>query len=371
MLDSATSEPRVVLVYLLDLRSHAQIMERAAAQISVFNDLGLNATALCMDRGLPGTLPAGVRGLPSNGPRILRAFNEARQLRKWLDRARPELVIVRYGFATASLARLADRVPLLLEIHSDDTREMPTRRSVRAYAILSARLFRTPLLRKVCGAMFVSSDLARLDVFAAIREPRATIPNGVLIPAEPLPVPDNDRPVVGYSVGYRAPWQGLDRLAQLAEQLPEFDFVLVVPEISIADEIETSTVHTVVAESPDHYRSLISRFDVALGGLALDRKGIERASALKVRESVSLGIPTLLFSRDEDLDDVDTPTVSTAARGHWDPVELAPVVRDFVLTARGKRVPDEIRRRVDVTAKAARYAALALEALETVQARQH
>lgn len=369
-MDAATPGPRVVLVYLLDLRSHTQIMERAAAQVSVFNDLGLEAMALCMDRGLPGALPAGVHGLPSHGVRVLRAFREARRLRRWLDRAQPDLVIVRYGFATATLVRLARRLPLMLEIHSDDTRELPDRRSVRTYAKLSARLFRAPLLRNIRGAMFVSTDLERLDVFAAIRPPRAVIPNGVPVPAGALPVPDNDRAVVGYSVGYRAPWQGLDRLAQLAEQLPEFDFVLVVPEASIADEIDTSTVRIVVAEDPDHYRSLISQFDVALGGLALDRKGIEWASALKVRESVSLGIPTLLFSRDEDLDDLDTPTVSTAARGPWDPVELAPVVRDFVLAARGRRVPDEIRRRVDVTAKAARYAALAKAALGVAQARQ-
>lgn len=357
-----------MLVYLMDLRSHPQIMARAAAQIAVFRAGGLDASALCVDRGLPGSLPAGVRGVASRGPRRLRAFFEARRLRQALTEESPDVAILRFGFATRTMLDLARRVPLMLEIHSDDTRELPPHPLIRLYAQLSSRLYRRRLLDRVRGAAFVSSDLIGLPAFADIRGPRAVISNGIPVPALPIPLPDNERPVVGYSVGYAAPWQGLDRLAGLADALPEFDFRLVAPDSSIADGIRSSRVTVTVAGNASAYRAAIEGFDVALGGLALDRKGITIASALKVRESVSLGIPTLLFSRDEDLDDVSEPTIATIARGAWEPAEITSGVRAFVLGAVGARVPDALRQRVDVTAKAQRYAGLVEEVVQSTKA---
>lgn len=356
-----------MLVYLMDLRSHPQIMARAAAQVAVFRASGLDASALCVDRDLPGSLPAGFQGIAARGPRVLRAFSEARRLREALLETSPDVAILRFGFATRTMLSVAQRVPLMLEIHSDDTRELPSHPLVRLYARLSSRLFRRRLLAAVRGAAFVSSDLVGLPAFAGIRGPRAVIPNGIPIPASPIPLPHNERPVVGYSVGYAAPWQGLDRLAGLADVLPEFEFRLVIPDASIADEIRSSRVKMVTAADPQEYRAAIEGFDVALGGLALDRKGITIASALKVRESVSLGIPTLLFSRDEDLDDVSTPTVATVARGAWEPAAVIAEVQAFVRGAVGARVPDALRQRVDVTAKAQRYATLIGEVLRSME----
>jgi hypothetical protein len=351
---------------MLDLRSHRQIMERAAAQLAAFRESGLDAGALCLDRGLPGDLPASVEGLPSRGPRLLRAFRDARALRRTLAARQPDAVVIRYGFAGGTLVRIARRFPTILEIHSDDTRELPSGVIVRTYATLSNRLYRSRLLRAVRGAMFVTRALVSLPVYAEISGPRAVIPNGTPLPSAPLPVPRNSRPVIGYSVGYAAPWQGLDRLAALADALPEFTFLLVVPEPGIADGLRNTGVDVVIADDPATYQATIARFDVALGGLALDRKGIEVASALKVRESVSLGIPTLLFSRDEDLEDVDSTTVKTIARGAWTPAEVAPDVREFVRGAIGERIPAPVRHLVDIEIKAQRYAALVHEVLDDV-----
>lgn len=279
-------------------------------------------------------------------------------LENYVRRANPDVVVVRYGFATAWLRRVARKVPLILEVHADDTRERPTSRAARTYATLSSRAFRRGLLRSTAGAMFVTRAIAELPAFAELRGPRAVIPNGIEVPAVPLPVPANARPVIGYSVGFDAPWQGLDRLAELADALPEFDFQLVVPSREMAAAVEGTAVQIAIAPTSAEYRSLVAGFDVALGTLALDRKGIDVASALKVRESVSLGIPTLLFSRDEDLDGVDHPTLRTVARGPWEPDRIAPAVRVFVESAKGARIPDELRNLVDIRAKAEKYALL-------------
>lgn len=361
--EPAATPPRVVLVYLLDLRSHRQILERTAAQLTAFRDSGLDAVAVCLDRGLPGEFPSAVEALPSRGPRLLRAFLDARRLRTHLEKENPAAVLVRYGFASRTLVRIARRFPMILEIHSDDTRELPSGRLVRAYAAVSNRLYRSRLLHAVRGAMFVTRALVSLPVFAEITGPRAVIPNGIVLSAHALPVPQNDRPVVGYSVGYAAPWQGLDRLAALADALPEFTFRLVAPASVIAEAVRDSRVEIIIAGDIASYRAAVAGFDVALGGLALDRKGIEVASALKVRESVSLGIPTLLFSRDEDLEGIDSATLTTVARGAWTAAEVAPTVREFVRGAVGARIPDTVRQLVDVRTKAERYAALVHEVL--------
>src|SRR5690606_38392501 len=108
--------PRIVLVYLLDLRSHRQILERTAAQLTAFRDSGLDAVAVCLNRGLPGEFPSAVEVLPSRGPRLLRAFLDARRLRTHLAEEHPAAVVVRYGFASRTLVRIARRFPMILEI---------------------------------------------------------------------------------------------------------------------------------------------------------------------------------------------------------------------------------------------------------------
>lgn len=368
MTDQTNIRPRVALIYLLDLRAHAQIADRAAAQIAVFQESGIDAFGLCMDRGLGGKLPANFEGLRTRTPKLLRAFSEARHLRRFLSAHDPDALIVRYGFASSTLLRIAKAYPLILEIHSDDTVELPTQRHVRTYARLSGRTYRSRVLGAARGAVFVTRALVDLPAFGALRGRRTVIPNGVTVPAKPLPVPRNSRTVIGYSVGYAAPWQGLDRLARLADELPEFEFRLVVPDASIASGISADRVQIVTTRNAAEYRRAISSFDVALGGLALDRKGLEIASALKVRESVALGIPTLLFSRDEDLEEIESLTIRTVARGPWEPAEVAAAVREFVAGAVGMRVPDELRRRVDIREKAQQYAAFVIDTLEGVDA---
>lgn len=361
---------RLVMVYPFDLRAHSQIMARARAQIAFFRAHGYDAVGVFPDRNHTSEeIPPEFLPLTSRAPRRLRPFGDALALHRLLRTVAPDVLVVRYSFASPSLHSLAKRLPVILEIHLDDTHELPPNRLVQLIWRTSNRIYRDRTLRNAAGAMFVSRQIAELDAFAMIPGPRAVVTNGVPIPAIPLPVPNNDAPVVGYSVGYDAPWQGLDRLNKLAEMIPEFEFWLLCSDVTVAEALPPgSRVRVIVSASHEEYQRRLAEVDVMLGTLALERKSMSMSSSLKVRESVSLGIPTALFSVDEDLHGVQDDTVATLPAA-WDNLDaMATAFRAFVGQAVSKRVPDSIRRSVDIQDKARSYAGLIERVLETPSA---
>src|SRR5207249_2857500 len=60
-------------------------------------------------------------------------------------------------------------------------------------------------------------------------------------------------------------------------------------------------VHGVLDRAQLH--RLLAQVDVGVGTLALHRKGLEEASALKVREYLALGLPVVLGNADTDFPD--------------------------------------------------------------------
>lgn len=346
---------RIALLYPFDLRTHAQILARTEAQASYYQNSGVAVRVYSFDRGATGQLPANHHLIRSSGPSQMRMVFDALELRRAVGHFQPDLAVLRHGLSTPAIAKLAGEVPLVLEIHTDDSFERP-RGGIRGFAALMSNVVsRRRLLNEAKGAVFVSSELSSLERYAMIRN-KVVVTNGIDVPSAVLAAPTNSRPVVGYSVGYDAPWQGLDRFASLARQLPDFDFHLIASNTSISAPAPVSeNVKEIRPRDQADYKRALASLDVSLGTLALDRKGLTTSASLKVRESVALGIPTFLVSLDEDLIETNDPAIAVSPSVAGDSAAFAKELFDFVHRNRGARVSQFTRDRVDITTKAQDY----------------
>lgn len=272
-----------------------------------------------------------------------------RALARALVASEPELVYVRYDLLPPALLRLERSLPLVLEINTDDRAELRGRRSrlALAYAALSRRL----LLRRADAYVCVTNELAASAGIAGSGKPVLVLGNGVDAEAvSPLPPPANERPRLVFIGTADQPWQGVDKVVELARLLPEVDFDLVgvAPD---ATGPENLRAHGFLPR--DEYRPILAAADAALGTLALHRKDMREASPLKVREYLLSGLPTVLAYEDTDF----------AGEEHWFLLRLpnteanvrdhAHELRAWVEGVRRRRVPADAVARLDVRAKEA------------------
>jgi hypothetical protein len=117
------------------------------------------------------------------------------------------------------------------------------------------------------------------------------------------------------AVGQAQTWSGLDRFSQLAEELPEMSWILACPSSAFAD-VSAAVGRTVVVrgtQSMEEYHDEVRSWTVAIGTMALERKGLTSATPLKVRDYVGLGVPTVLPYWDDDLGTVSDPFLANLA----------------------------------------------------------
>ena len=156
------------------------------------------------------------------------------------------------------------------------------------------------------GILYVTSEIARLDNF---NKPNIVVGN----PSLDVGLFDLfRRPMkrrVGMSVGSLADWSGIDVFFKLAGLKQDFNFVLVMPNdlripLGLSRGVSKNVQVVRVATYSEYINELLS-WSHAVGPLALERKGLTEAAPLKVRDYISLGIPTFIRYLDTNLSRCD------------------------------------------------------------------
>jgi hypothetical protein len=266
----------------------------------------------------------------------------------------PDLICCRWLTPVPGLVgRLRRIAPVVFEIHANDIEETAAGRPLYA---LYTKAFRERELRGGSGACCVTRELAGLPVFSSIPGPRGSFGNGTALtqratPSLPL------TPVIGMAVGQSQAWSGLDRFSRLAEELPEMSFVLVCPSSALANVSAAAGQSVVVrgTRSMDEYYDEVRSWTVAIGTMALERKGLTSATPLKVRDYVGLGVPTVLPYWDDDLGTVSDPLLANLAGENQASVPVEPgFLKDFASAAMGQNLRPETSARVSIEAIEAR-----------------
>jgi hypothetical protein len=329
------------------------VNDKIRAQVSAWREMGHEVILYCLSPPPPaGDHPPRVQGS------IFTFAGAAGRLRATTDLARevrrrsPDVVYIRHDLFLPPLAPCLWRLPVILEINTDDRKE--TRidgRSAWAYNELT----RGATFRASSGLVCVTKELASTPSVARFNKPTIVIGNaGDTHGAEPLPPPPRtDRRSAVMLVGYMAPWAGVDKLATLCEALPHLD-VHVVGDIGAAIGRDTApfNLHVHGRLVRDQYRPILAAADFGIGPLGLHRKGMSEATPLKVRDYLIHGLPVMIAHLDTDFPGeapwylLQIPNTEQAI------CSSIPAIEAWIESIAGRRVPRaEVLNHVGIEAK--------------------
>lgn len=208
-----------------------------------------------------------------------------------LARWRPDVIYLRHSTVSPSLFALTFAFPTVIGGDLDDLDELRIRSPLRYWY---ARFARDRLLRRARRIMVVTHELARHPAIAGLGRPVSVFPNTIDLAAYPeLPAPENAAPRLVFLGSPHLAWAGVDKIARLASHFPTWRFDLVGPG---ADELDDAPANVITHGllRREEYLPIMAQADVAIGPLALHRKGLSEASALKVAEYLAYGIPVIV-----------------------------------------------------------------------------
>lgn len=213
----------------------------------------------------------------------------------------PNIAYRRQMLYHPAISYLAARVPMVIEVNTNDVYEFQAGSKIRQWLNLATRQFS---YSACVGVIFVTQELSDSSEFEKFDKPKVVVANGIeLSKVDPLPPPRNDSPSLVFLGSSGQRWHGVDKIAWLAQQRPDWSFHMVGPSISELGMEPSSnlTMHGYLEHSA--CRDILARADVAIGTLALHRKGMNEACPLKVREYLAAGLPTIIGYNDTDFPD--------------------------------------------------------------------
>lgn len=341
---------KIAYVAYLDTRHGSGVAGKIAEQVDFWRTRGTEVRLFLLSPG--GKLDRALAGLPVERAvhrRFPDAIPKTHRLVKRALRWAPDLVYIRFGMYAPSLTLLTWRIASVLEINTDDLAECAVLMDRQRYAY--HRFQRELLLRSAKGLVFVSQELAAK--FRHYGKAGIVVSNGIdLSRCRPLPARGGGSPRLIF-VGSPYPWNGIDKLVTLARCWPQCRFDVVGYDRSDLPAEVPDNVHCHGHMCRDQYEPLLSRADVALGPLALERKGVQEASPLKVREYLASGLPAVIAHRDSDFPGL-TPFLLQTPNNGSNAADVVDAIRPFVDEWKGRRVPRPAIGHLDAQLKEAR-----------------
>jgi glycosyltransferase involved in cell wall biosynthesis len=282
-----------------------------------------------------------------------------------LDLGRYDLVLFRYPFADPAAATFAERYPVVSEHH---TKEIPERLATlketrRPDQLVHQRLSLTyerqygPLyLSQVHGIVGVTDEIRRYELERAGRSlPSLTLPNGIDVEAVPhtrfTPFDGRTLHLVFVGAG-SASWHGVDRLlAGLATYRGGVAIhchlvggqPIAVARWRMPAQVRVELHGPLYGGDLDR---LLASATMAIGPLAVHRKGLSEACPLKTREYAARGIPFLYSHEDPDLRGPDADSFTLKVPADESPIPMAPLLHHAEQVSRlerDKSLSDAIR----------------------------
>jgi glycosyltransferase involved in cell wall biosynthesis len=259
----------------------------------------------------------------------------------------PDVIYFRYDLFYPPMAWLPRRAARVVEVNTDDTTEFALGTRRRYYYNALTRNF---VYGRARALVFVAEELSQRPAFRGFRARKEVITNGVVIGEYPeLPAPNGAPPTLVF-VGNpsRVPWQGIDKVVRLATLRPEWRFEVVGESLDGETVPSNMSWHGLLER--DALIQVLARADVGIGTLALHRKGLEEASALKVREYLAVGLPVIVGCRDPDLQGLE-PYALTLPNTERNIENGLSAIDAFVSRSIGLRVPRSAVTQLDVSRK--------------------
>jgi hypothetical protein len=295
--------------------------------------------------------------------RFIDRIYAVRRLQRALLDYHPTVVYSRFLLWQPGLVRALKPwgAPYVLEINTDDVQELQVKREF-AYSIYD-RLTRFHLLGRASGLVAVTPALATNSRFAGFGRPLLVLPNGIeygrfanyvrrsAVPGTP--------PQVGFVGTPGMPWQGVDRLFDLARLCPDWQLHLVgYSERDLEREGvqygDVANVHIYGRMTQTACASVLAGCDLAISTLALYRRQVDEACTLKSRQYMAQGLPVIMCYEDPDITCLQLPFVLQLPNTETSLEENLSLIRRFAQNSReipARLVIDSTRPFLDVAAK--------------------
>ena len=267
-----------------------------------------------------------------------------RRVRAWW----PDLVYHRFHFWYPGLGGLMEAVSTVVEINGDDVAQCRTTQPW--YETCYHVLTRPRVMARAKGFVTITHELTA--GLHACGKPVEVVADSIELADYPVtPAPENVRPRLVSIVAHPAnPWVGFDKLLWLADRFPGWDFDLVGPD---KDQFGAGVPPNVKVHGylgRDRYDPILACADIAVGSLALHRIGMNESSSLKTREYLAFGLPVVVGYRDTDFPGpadflLELPNAEDNVAANVERIER------FVLSWKGRRIPRESVRHLDVRVK--------------------
>jgi hypothetical protein len=254
-----------------------------------------------------------------------------RRLYAAVRRYRPDAVYLRYDLFVPPPSALARHARTVVEINSNARAELGERSRAAA---LYERLQERAVLRRAAGAVCVTHELAESITQRSPALPVRVIANGIEFAGiTPLPAPAGEGIRLVY-LGDDVYWQGVDKLFELAASTPDWQYDL----IGVDERRSGGNVTCHGFLPADQYEPILARADIAVGTLALYRKQMNEACALKVRRYLAYGLPVLLGHIDTDFIGREPWFLLRLPNTDSNVADGLDRIREFARTVKGRRV---------------------------------
>ncbi len=263
---------------------------------------------------------------------------------------KPDVIYLRWGMYAAPIKKLFHKIPVVIEINTNDLLE---HRLLGFFLDHYNQLTRSISLSAADGLIFTTQELAEDDAFSSYTSRRTVISNGIdLDEFHDITAPQTKNPHLAFIGTPHLPWQGIEKLVELAIQLPDIHIDIIgcdeIPGVSAIPN--NLTLHGYLTKN--EYEKILGRATAAIGTLSLYKKGMQEAAPLKIRECAAYGIPLILPYKDTDLDTLDCDEILKIPNTENNIEQSTSQIHDFLYAMRGKRLKRElIKDRIDITTK--------------------
>ncbi len=277
------------------LHRHSGISTRVAMTMRAWERLGVPSTLVTGPAIEPGSRRAAL-GLAH----LAADRAAAAQMRALVEEGEVTHVHHRLFLPTSDWLRVPG--PMSVEVHARLRRPESRRDALRV--IGGWRASRQVTAHSAAG-VFITRELADQPEYRRMTH-RLALGNGTEL-SDPEPAPSNGTPVIGLTIGSISAWHGMDRFVQLAAEIPDVRFRVILPDRLVTKISAIDRVEVVPVESRSQFHAALATLDAAVGSLALKRAGLSEAAPLKVRDYVNAGIPTALPYTDTNLAGCEDP----------------------------------------------------------------
>jgi len=169
------------------------------------------------------------------------------------------------------------------------------------------------------------------------------ISNGIDLEEYPFfPAPETELPHLAFIGTPGLPWQGVEKLIDLAKALPDIHIDIIgydtIPGI---DTIPSNvTLHGYL--KMEKYRTILSKSTAAIGTISLYVKNMQEAAPLKIRECAAYGLPLILPYIDTDLHGLNYDVILELPNSENNIIDNVNRIHDFLYQMRGKRLEREL-----------------------------